>query len=309
MTFVSKGQIFMLDKKNYIGLAFLALSSFAYADFSSGIKAYQQQEYKSAFDAWLLLANNQDSVAQYNIAKLYQFGQGVEEDYEEALKWFKKSFENGMHAAKKEIKLLEPTFLTKSEKEALEKSRLAKSEEEKKLIELERTRLAKLEEERLTELEKTRLAKLEKDRKARLAKFKEKQRLADLEKDQLIKPKKAILNKKDPYFEIHKNAILINDLAHKYIKEEDLDNRFKLPKNCVLSHQVKQDCRKVVDWYWHSANKGYAYAQYVLGLIYAQGMAHSENTKSAQYWFQQSNTSASQNIRKKSNKFLKLLQD
>ena len=247
----------MLNKKHIIVLFFFILSNIAYADFSSGIDAYKQKDYESAFDLWLPLAKKKDGVAQYNIAKLYQSGQGTEKNQEEALNWFEKALKNGVNIAKKEIKLLQATFFTD-----LEKSIVL-----------------------------------------------EKERLANLEKERLIKLEKITIDKEDPYFEIHKNANLINDLALSYMKEEGLTNRFNLPQSCSLSHQVKKDCQKVFDWYWQSANKGYTYAQYILGLIYAQGMSHSENIDSAKYWLKQSKTSTSKKIQEKSTQILKLLQD
>ena len=135
----------------------------------------------------------------------------------------------------------------------------------------------------------------------------EKERKTNLKKERLIKLEKTTIDKEDLYFEIYKNTNLINDSTLNYMKEEDLTNCFNLPQSCSLSHQVKKDCQKVFDWYWQSANKGHTYAQYILGLIYIQGMSHRENIDSAKYWLKQSKMSTSKIIREKSTQILKLL--
>lgn len=70
----------------------------AAADFDRGLAAYEIGDYGVALEAWLPLAKRGDAAAQHNLAVLYDHGQGVPEDDELALKWYRRAAENG-HAA------------------------------------------------------------------------------------------------------------------------------------------------------------------------------------------------------------------
>jgi len=53
-----------------------------------GIQAYQQGEFRRAFDAWSLGAYEGNAEAQYNMGVLYLEGKGVEQNIEQARAWF-----------------------------------------------------------------------------------------------------------------------------------------------------------------------------------------------------------------------------
>jgi TPR repeat protein len=65
------------------------------ADFADGVAAYHAEDYETAFEAWLPLAEEGDNAAQYNIGILYQFGLGVAQDVQKAVEWYQKSAEAG----------------------------------------------------------------------------------------------------------------------------------------------------------------------------------------------------------------------
>lgn len=63
--------------------------------FENAQSAYEREDYKTAFELWLALAERGDANAQYQISHLYQFGQGVTKDHTEALNWLKRSAQGG----------------------------------------------------------------------------------------------------------------------------------------------------------------------------------------------------------------------
>ena len=54
-----------------------------------------------------LLAEQGEADAQYNLGNCYAFGDGVEQSYTEAVKWYKKAAEQGHEDAKKELDFME----------------------------------------------------------------------------------------------------------------------------------------------------------------------------------------------------------
>jgi len=53
--------------------------------------AYQSGDYTKAADILRRLAEQSSAQAQYNLGVMYRNGQGVQQDYTEALKWYRKS--------------------------------------------------------------------------------------------------------------------------------------------------------------------------------------------------------------------------
>ena len=49
-------------------------------------------------------ANRGDSIAQYNLAYMYENGEGIEKDIDQAIYWYKKAAEQGDKEAQKELK-------------------------------------------------------------------------------------------------------------------------------------------------------------------------------------------------------------
>ncbi len=88
-------------KKIYsvIFLMLLGLQA-AYADRNDGAYAYLQGDYETAYNTMISLANtSDDEIAQYYLGVMYMKGQGVEQNYEEASKWFRKASEQGLTVA------------------------------------------------------------------------------------------------------------------------------------------------------------------------------------------------------------------
>ena len=74
-------------------------ASSALADFQTGLKAYENGDYKTALKEWLVEAEAGDMVTQRNVGHMYRKGQGVAKDFGEALKWYKRSAEQGFARA------------------------------------------------------------------------------------------------------------------------------------------------------------------------------------------------------------------
>jgi uncharacterized protein len=74
-------------------LAAVAASVPAFADFHTGLEAYQKGDFVEAAKEWRPLAEAGDPVAQYNLGLLYLDGHGVPQSTVEASNWFRRAAE------------------------------------------------------------------------------------------------------------------------------------------------------------------------------------------------------------------------
>jgi TPR repeat protein len=74
--------------------AIMAVSAMA-APFEEGSAAYQAGDYGKALHLWLPLAQSGDRTAQFNIAVMYDQGQGVRQNLAEAERWYRRAAEQG----------------------------------------------------------------------------------------------------------------------------------------------------------------------------------------------------------------------
>ena len=91
-----------------LGLSLLlANGSSVYAqDYEKGLEAYENGEYATALNEWRPLAQQGDAAAQYNLGLMYDNGQGVTQDYKEAVKWYSLSAEQGNAAAQHNLAVM-----------------------------------------------------------------------------------------------------------------------------------------------------------------------------------------------------------
>ena len=87
-------------------LSFMAFTPVAAQDFLKGSANYQAGDYAKAVQEWKPLAEDGYDVAQYNLAWMYENGQGVPQDYAEAVKWYRLAAEQGYARAQHNLGLM-----------------------------------------------------------------------------------------------------------------------------------------------------------------------------------------------------------
>lgn len=79
-----------------IGLLFvLVFAKPTWADFQTAVDAYSQGDFVTAYEEFLPLADQGNMYAQYNLGVMYEYGEGVWQNLDEAEKWYKKAAEQG----------------------------------------------------------------------------------------------------------------------------------------------------------------------------------------------------------------------
>ena len=73
------------------------------ADFATGLAAYKNEDWATAFEHWLPLAESGMVEAQFDVGLLYLHGRGVEEDHVEAARWYRLAAEQGYVRAQYEL--------------------------------------------------------------------------------------------------------------------------------------------------------------------------------------------------------------
>ena len=76
-------------------LLLLTLHSVLAADFKKGLDAAKKGNFETALKEWRPLAEQGDSYAQYNLGLMYDYGEGVIEDYTLAVYWYRQAAEQG----------------------------------------------------------------------------------------------------------------------------------------------------------------------------------------------------------------------
>lgn len=83
--------------------ALLAIGSAAAGSFEDAIKAYERGDYETAFNKFKIVAESGNADAQVNVGAMYANGEGVEQNFDEALKWLRLSAEQGNAAAQNRL--------------------------------------------------------------------------------------------------------------------------------------------------------------------------------------------------------------
>ncbi len=74
-----------------LAVVILFVAAPAWADFKSAAEAFVQERYA----ATLMLAEQGNANAQYDLAGIYKRGEGVPQDYAEAVRWYRLAAEQG----------------------------------------------------------------------------------------------------------------------------------------------------------------------------------------------------------------------
>jgi uncharacterized protein len=77
-----------------LGLSLISAPSWG-ADFDKGLAAAQSGDFETALREWTPLAKQGHVQAQYNLALMYDNGEGVPQDYKTAVKWYTLAAEKG----------------------------------------------------------------------------------------------------------------------------------------------------------------------------------------------------------------------
>ena len=87
--------------RQFVALVFFCLvANSSAADLTNGVIAHAMGRYTDAFGIMLPLAEGSDDhLAQYYVGYMYELGQGVEQDHEAAVKWFRRAAEQGVPQA------------------------------------------------------------------------------------------------------------------------------------------------------------------------------------------------------------------
>ena len=87
-------------------LLLLTLHSVLAADFKKGLDAAKKGNFETALKEWRPLAEQGDSYAQYNLGLMYDYGEGVIEDYTLAVYWYRQAAEQGHAKAQYNLGLM-----------------------------------------------------------------------------------------------------------------------------------------------------------------------------------------------------------
>ena len=74
--------------------------------FIAGYSVYAEANYAQTHKIWTQLANQNDARAQYGLAVMYEFGQGVPHDYTQAAYWYKRAAKLDYAMAKNNLGML-----------------------------------------------------------------------------------------------------------------------------------------------------------------------------------------------------------
>lgn len=81
-------------KRLLVGVLFV-LTILKAGTFDDALDAYNKQNYIEALNLFYVVAQEGDAKAQYNVALMYENGQGVTKDLRQAKKWYEKAAKNG----------------------------------------------------------------------------------------------------------------------------------------------------------------------------------------------------------------------
>lgn len=94
-----------MKKIHMVSLMLLLMAGAAQADFNDGVVAYIAGDYESSYNTMISIAktDEQHALSQYYLGVMYLKGQGVQKNFEEAGKWFRKAAENRLPQAQYQL--------------------------------------------------------------------------------------------------------------------------------------------------------------------------------------------------------------
>jgi uncharacterized protein len=92
-------------------------------NFKTGSSAYAVGLYGSAARHWLALAEKGHPPAQYNVGRMFYYGQGMRRDQIESYKWFLIARDNGVRRSEEATRILGERLLRHERVEAMVRAR------------------------------------------------------------------------------------------------------------------------------------------------------------------------------------------
>jgi|SRR6056300_494473 TPR repeat protein len=93
-------------KRVILAIILWLLPMSVWADFQDGVRAYKQEDYRTAFREWRPLAEQGEARAQFNLGIMYAQGKGIGKNYLLSYVWLSLANKNGHNKAKQYIKSL-----------------------------------------------------------------------------------------------------------------------------------------------------------------------------------------------------------
>jgi len=84
----------------------LGLHTVAFSGYHQGLAAYQAANYARALKEWVPLANKGNAEAQFGLGSMYDDGEGVKQDFKQALVWYRKAAEQGNASAQENMGMM-----------------------------------------------------------------------------------------------------------------------------------------------------------------------------------------------------------
>ena len=84
----------------------LTLPWSAQADLEKAYQAYHSGDFETAIAIWQPLAQAGDAVAQFNLGQMYRLGEGVSQNYREAIRWYTLAAKQGSPQARHNVRLM-----------------------------------------------------------------------------------------------------------------------------------------------------------------------------------------------------------
>jgi TPR repeat protein len=249
-------------------LIFSVVSRIFFNEFQDGWNAYKKNDYKTARELWLPIAEQGEIRAQFFMGFMHDMGFGVPENDKEAIKWYQLAAEQGDARAQLFLGFLYDFGIgvPENDKEAIKWYQLAAeqgyNEAKINIIQLTNTNDLKIREDVFPPMVIQMMIPV--------LKYKAKKGSAEAQINLAIMHEFGLVVSQDT-----RQALYFYMLAAKqgYWAEENILK--------ILRQNNPEEVKKIIV----NANKGIAKSQYTLGMMYAEGQGVSQDKNKALKWY------------------------